>query len=143
MGFSGLRCLKGRQPRTAGLSRARIGSVQQLSDHDFEQLVGEALDSIPADLAAAMSNVVVLVETEPPADDPELLGVYDGTPLTERDGWWAAGALPDRITIFQGPLQRLCTSAEQLRAEIAITVVHEVAHHFGINDDHLHELGWG
>lgn len=128
---------------TVGRGHARLDSVQQLSDDDFEQLVAEALDSIPADLAAAMSNVAVLVEAEPPADDPQLLGVYDGTPLTERDGWWDAGALPDRITIFQGPLQRMCTSAEQLRAEIAITVVHEVAHHFGINDDHLHELGWG
>ncbi|MEO6996591.1 MAG: metallopeptidase family protein [Terracoccus sp.] len=124
-------------------ARARLTSVQELSEDDFERLIGEALDSIPVDLAAAMNNVVVLVEAEPPADDPELLGVYDGTPLTERDGWWDAGALPDRITIFQGPLQRMCTSPEQLRAEIAITVVHEVAHHFGINDEHLHELGWG
>ncbi|OFE15795.1 hypothetical protein BA895_21460 [Humibacillus sp. DSM 29435] len=117
--------------------------MQQVSDEYFEQVVGEALDSIPADLAAAMSNVVVLVEAEPPADEPELLGIYEGTPLTERDGWWDAGSLPDRITIFAGPLQRLCSTAEQLRDEIAITVVHEVAHHFGIDDAHLHELGWG
>lgn len=89
-----------------------------------------------------MSNVVVLVEPEPPDDEPDLLGVYEGTPLTERDGWWDAGALPDRITLFRGPLQRMCESREQLRDEITITVVHEVAHHFGIDDDHLHELGW-
>ncbi|HET7397455.1 MAG TPA: metallopeptidase family protein [Intrasporangium sp.] len=112
------------------------------SDEEFEQAVAEALDSIPPELAAAMSNVVVLVEHEPPPEDPQLLGVYDGTPLTERDSWWAAGALPDRITIFQGPLERMCQSAEQLRREIAITVVHEVAHHFGIDDDELHDLGW-
>lgn len=117
--------------------------MHRLSDDDFEKLVADALDSIPAELAAAMSNVVVLVESEPPPDDPELLGIYEGTPLTERDGWWDAGALPDRITIFQGPLERLCTSDQQLRAEIAITVVHEVAHHFGIDDHHLNELGWG
>ena len=117
--------------------------MQQVSDEEFDRLVGEALDSIPADLAAAMSNVVVLVEAEPPADEPELLGVYEGTPLTERDGWWDAGALPDRITIFRGPLERMCTSADELQEEIAITVVHEVAHHFGIGDAHLHELGWG
>ncbi|MEP7334118.1 MAG: metallopeptidase family protein [Terracoccus sp.] len=117
--------------------------MQQVSDEEFERLVGEALDSIPADLAAAMSNVVVLVEAEPPAGEPELLGVYEGTPMTERDGWWDAGALPDRITIFRGPLERLCTSAGELQEEIAITVVHEVAHHFGIGDAHLHELGWG
>ena len=117
--------------------------MQQLSDTEFEEAVGEALDTIPPELAQAMDNVVVLVEHEPPSEDPELLGVYEGTPLTERDGWWDAGALPDRITIFQGPLERLCSTAEELRAEIAITVVHEVAHHFGIDDAHLHELGWG
>jgi predicted Zn-dependent protease with MMP-like domain len=117
--------------------------MRHLSDAEFEDAVGEALDSIPPELAQAMNNVVVLVEQEPPPDDPELLGVYDGTPLTERDSWWDAGALPDRITIFQGPLERLCDTPEQLRDEIAITVVHEIAHHFGIDDDHLHELGWG
>jgi len=114
-----------------------------LSEAEFEEAVGDALDSIPEELARAMDNVVVLVEQEPPTDDPELLGVYDGTPLTERDGWWDAGSLPDRITIFQGPLERMCDTAVQLREEIAITVVHEVAHHFGIDDEHLHELGWG
>ena len=117
--------------------------MHHLSDAEFEDAVGEALDSIPPELAQAMNNVVVLVEQEPPPDDRELLGVYDGTPLTERDSWWDAGALPDRITIFQGPLERLCDTPEQLRDEIAITVVHEIAHHFGIGDDHLHELGWG
>jgi predicted Zn-dependent protease with MMP-like domain len=117
--------------------------MQHLTHEEFEVAVADALDSIPDRLAAAMDNVVILIEPEPPSDDPELLGVYDGTPLTERDGWWAAGALPDRITIFQGPLERMCTSPEMLREEIAITVVHEIAHHFGIDDDHLHELGWG
>ena len=114
-----------------------------LSEAEFEEAVGDALDSIPEDLARAMDNVVVLVEQEPPPEDPDLLGVYDGIPLTERDGWWDAGSLPDRITIFQGPLERMCDTAAALREEIAITVVHEVAHHFGIDDDHLHELGWG
>lgn len=117
--------------------------MEPLSDEQFEQAVGEALDSIPPDLAKAMDNVVVLIEQEPPADEPDLLGLYDGTPLTERDSWWAAGSLPDRITIFRGPLQRMCHSTDELIDEIAITVVHEVAHHFGIDDDRLHELGWG
>lgn len=117
--------------------------MQHLCDAEFERAVGEALDSIPPELTRAMDNVVVLVEQEPPDDEPDLLGLYVGTPLTQRDGWWDAGALPDRIMIFRGPLERMCATTEQLRHEVAVTVVHEVAHHFGIDDDHLHELGWG
>jgi predicted Zn-dependent protease with MMP-like domain len=108
---------------------------------EFEDAVGDALDEVPPELMALLDNVVFLVEDEPPAEDPDLLGVYDGTPLTERgDGW--AGALPDRITIFRGPLSRMCEDREELLDEIAITVVHEIAHHFGIDDARLHELGW-
>jgi predicted Zn-dependent protease with MMP-like domain len=109
---------------------------------EFEDAVGDALDEVPSELMALLDNVVFLVEDEPPAGDPDLLGIYDGTPLTERgDGW--AGARPDRITIFRGPLSRMCEDREELLDEIAITVVHEIAHHFGIDDARLHELGWG
>ena len=114
-----------------------------IGGEEFESAVADALDSIPDELARLMSNVAVLVEDEPPPDEPELLGVYEGTPLTERDGWWDAGSLPDRITIFKGPLERMCTDQQDLREEIAVTVVHEVAHHFGIDDATLHDLGWG
>jgi predicted Zn-dependent protease with MMP-like domain len=113
-----------------------------MTDEEFEEAVGEALDLIPDELARLMSNVAVLVDDEPPADEPDLLGLYEGVPLTERDGWWDAGSLPDRISIFKGPLTRLCDTREDLRDEIAVTVVHEVAHHFGISDARLHELGW-
>jgi len=109
---------------------------------EFEDAVGDALDEVPSELMALLDNVVFLVEDEPPADDPDLLGLYDGTPLTDRgDGW--AGALPDRITIFRGPLSRMCEDREELLDEIAVTVVHEIAHHFGIDDARLHALGWG
>lgn len=109
---------------------------------EFEEAVGDALDEVPPELMALLDNVVFLVEDEPPAEDPDLLGVYDGTPLTERgDGW--AGALPDRITIFRGPLTRMCEDRDELLDEIAVTVVHEIAHHFGIDDERLHALGWG
>jgi predicted Zn-dependent protease with MMP-like domain len=108
----------------------------------FEELVADALDGIPVELADLLNNVVVLVEDEPPADDPELLGLYEGIPLTERDGWYA-GVLPDRITIFRGPILRMCHDHDEVVDEVRITVVHEIAHHFGIDDDHLHELGWG
>lgn len=122
---------------------------EEMSDAEFEQAVGAALDLIPDELARLMRNVAVLVADEPDEPDepvegsPELLGLYEGVPLTERDGWWDAGSLPDRITIFKGPLTRLCKEREDLLDEIAVTVVHEVAHHFGIDDARLHELGWG
>jgi predicted Zn-dependent protease with MMP-like domain len=116
--------------------------VVWIGAEEFENAVGDALDAVPAELMDLLDNVVFLIEDEPPDDDPDLLGVYDGTPLTERgDGW--AGALPDRITIYRGPLSRLCQDRDELMDEIAVTVVHEIAHHFGIDDARLHELGWG
>ncbi|GAA4681418.1 hypothetical protein GCM10023324_39360 [Streptomyces youssoufiensis] len=189
----------------------------EMTREEFEELVAEALDRIPPELTRLMDNVAVFVEDEPPADDPELLGLYEGTPLTDR-GEWYAGVLPDRITIYRGPTLRMCAGREDVTAqepagageppegvapgareapegarvpvvgeagvtagpaagpgaepgaesgvepggvsgggrggpsdalrdavrdEVAITVVHEVAHHFGIEDERLHELGWG
>jgi predicted Zn-dependent protease with MMP-like domain len=107
----------------------------------FEELVAAALDDVPAELAELIDNCVVLVEDEPPAHDPHLLGVYDGTPLTERDQGYTM-ALPDRITIFRNPLLDMCADEDELVDEVRITVVHEIAHHFGIDDDRLHELGY-
>ena len=106
----------------------------------FERLVAEALDSIPPALGRLMSNVAVLVEDEPPPGE-DLLGLYEGVPLTERDGWYA-GVLPDTITIFRLPILRLCESEEDVVDEVRTTVIHEVAHHFGIDDEALDELGW-
>ena len=115
----------------------------EMTRAEFEEAVADALDEIPSELAAQMDNVVVLVEEEPPeGEDDELLGLYEGTPLTDRGSWWAAGSLPDRITIFRGPTLRMCATREEVVEEVAITVVHEVAHHFGIDDERLHELGW-
>ncbi|GAA2721858.1 hypothetical protein CAE01nite_27590 [Cellulomonas aerilata] len=114
-----------------------------MSREEFEDAVRDALDEIPEELADQMDNVVVLVEDDPPEDDPELLGLYEGVPLTERGEFWAAGALPDRITIFRRPTLALCDSRDEVVDEVAVTVVHEIAHHFGIDDDRLHELGWG
>lgn len=112
-----------------------------MSRERFEELVSDALDGVPEDLAALMDNVVVLVEDEPPADDPNLLGFYDGTPLTERDSRYA-GVLPDRIMVFRNPTLRMCEDEDQVVEEVRITVVHEIAHYFGIDDDRLHELGY-
>jgi predicted Zn-dependent protease with MMP-like domain len=107
----------------------------------FEALVNQALDDIPDELASLIDNVVVLVEDDPPADDPDLLGLYDGVALTERYGDYGM-VLPDRIFIYRRPLLELCETEEQLEEEVRITVVHEIAHHFGIDDERLHELGY-
>lgn len=106
----------------------------------FGELVSDALDLIPAELAAATDNVVVLVEDRN-LEEPDLLGLYEGVALTERDTHYA-GSLPDTITIYRGALLQMCDSEEQVVEEVAITVIHEVAHHFGIDDERLHELGW-
>jgi predicted Zn-dependent protease with MMP-like domain len=118
------------------------GVVLQISRDRFEELVSEALDEIPAELANLMDNVAVFVEDDPPPDDPHLLGVYDGLPLTERDHAYG-GVLPDRITIFMNPTLRICSTYDDVVDEVHVTVVHEIAHHFGIDDDRLHQLGYG
>ncbi|MEP6815088.1 MAG: metallopeptidase family protein [Marmoricola sp.] len=108
----------------------------------FDELVGQALDGVPPELTRLMDNVVVLVEDAAPEHDPDLLGLYDGIPLTERDSGYTFRE-PDRILIFRAPLLAMCTSEQQLVDEVRITVVHEIAHHFGIDDEHLHALGYG
>jgi predicted Zn-dependent protease with MMP-like domain len=116
------------------------GRVIAVSREDFEALVGEALDQIPDELARLMDNVVVLVEDHPPAGR-SLLGLYHGVPLTER-GQYYAGMLPDTITIYRMPILRMCHSPAEAVEQVRVTVVHEVAHHFGIDDDRLDELGY-
>ena len=106
----------------------------------FEELVADALDEVPEQLMALLDNVVVLVEDRDP-DEPDLLGLYEGHALTER-GWDHSGALPDRIMIYREAICDICDDEDQVAEEVAITVVHEIAHHFGIDDDRLHALGW-
>jgi predicted Zn-dependent protease with MMP-like domain len=112
----------------------------EMSRERFEELVGDALDLVPQEFLNFMSNVVILVEDDSPRG-LNLLGLYEGHALTNR-GWDYAGVLPDRITIFRNPTLRSCESEAEVVEEVAITVVHEIAHHFGISDDRLHELGW-
>jgi predicted Zn-dependent protease with MMP-like domain len=115
----------------------------EISPERFDELVDQALDGIPDELASLVRNVVVLVEDEPPEGEPDdLLGLYDGVALTERDSMLLGGQLPDRIFIFRGPLLDLCEDEDELVEEVRITVVHEVAHHFGIDDARLHDLGY-
>jgi predicted Zn-dependent protease with MMP-like domain len=115
------------------------GCVVDVTRAEFEELVGEALDTIPPGLTRLMDNVVIVVEDDPPS--PGLLGLYHGVPLTERGDTYA-GVLPDRITIYRTSLTAISRTRDDLVNEVRVTVVHEIAHHFGIDDDRLHELGW-
>ena len=116
----------------------------ELSPEAFEELVADALDEIPEELGRLMDNVVVMVVDDP--DEPGLLGRYDGIPLTERHeayGSYGNLPMPDRIEIYRNPICAMCETDEEVVEQVAITVVHEVAHHFGIDDDVLEDLGWG
>ena len=115
--------------------------VARMRPQRFDELVSDALDLIPPRLAAAIDNVVILVEDRNP-DEPDILGLYQGIALTERDSWYA-GSLPDTITIYRDAILDICSSEDEVVDEVAITVIHEIAHHFGIDDEKLHELGWG
>ncbi|MCC3327913.1 MULTISPECIES: metallopeptidase family protein [Nocardia] len=112
-----------------------------MSDDRFEELVGDALDLIPPELTRAIDNVVVLIEPRNP-EDPHLLGLYHGIALTERDSQYG-GALPDTVTIYREVILELCSDEAEVVEEVAITVIHEIAHYFGIDEDRLHQLGWG
>jgi predicted Zn-dependent protease with MMP-like domain len=108
-------------------------------DERFDEYTRDALDTLPPELREQMSNVEIVVEQEPPHDQP-LLGLYQGVPLTRRGSYYG-GVLPDKITIFRGPLERLYgRDPERLQREVRRVVLHEIAHHFGISDERLIEI---
>lgn len=109
---------------------------------EFEHLVAEALDQVPAQFMQALDNVVFLVEDEPPAELEGALGVYEGIPATERAAW-GEPYLPATITLFMNPIVQACDTVAEVCEEVLVTVVHELGHYFGIDDDRLDELGWG
>ena len=111
-----------------------------ISEDAFAALVEEVLAQLPESMLEDIDNVAIFVAEEP-EDGSDLLGLYEGVDLTERDDY-GFGDLPDQITLFRLPLLRMCADVDELRREIQVTIVHEVAHHFGIDDDQLHELGW-
>ena len=112
----------------------------QVSPERFEELVADALDSLPDDLGRAMENVAVMVE--PRSAGGSLLGLYEGVPLTGRGPISYSGVMPDRITIYRETICAQCTSEGEVVEQVRRTVVHEVAHHFGLSDERLEELGW-
>lgn len=136
-------------------ARRRTGTEGQglgrLERKHFRELVREAVATLPPDLIARVSNVDIVIETRPTAMDKKiagigprrtLLGLYHGVPLTQRGENYNL-VLPDKISIYQEPIESMCSSDEEIREQVRITVLHELAHHFGIDDDRLHELGMG
>ena len=111
----------------------------EMDPETFEQLVTEVLDELPDEMVDGRDNVVFLVEDEHPEED--LLGIYEGVAITDR-GQYGFGELPDRIMVFRLPHIETSETLEDLRAEIRTTLVHEIAHFYGIDDEQLHELGW-
>ena len=109
-----------------------------VSTDRFDEMVGDALDTLPPEFTRLRRNVVVVTDD---GTDPHLLGLYVGIPLTERRSDYSA-VLPDQITIYRNAICAMCTSEDQVVDEVRRTVVHEVGHHFGIGDERLHELGW-
>jgi predicted Zn-dependent protease with MMP-like domain len=116
--------------------------MPQLTPEEFERLVIDELDLLPDDMVEGLVNVVFVVEDRPESGDLGTLGLYDGVALTDR-GQYGFGEMPDRIVIYREPLLDLCEDLDELRDEVHITLVHEIAHFYGIDDDRLHELGWG
>jgi predicted Zn-dependent protease with MMP-like domain len=123
----------------------------KLSRTKFEKIVAEALDELPEDIGEALSNLYVVVEQWPSSEiiremnmrsKHELLALYQGIPLLKRNTNYGGAVLPDRITIFQGPIQAMCSNPPELMDEIKRVVVHEIAHHFGIGEERLRELGY-
>lgn len=113
-----------------------------VSREDFEVLVGEELDTLPDDVVEGLVNVAILIQDRPDDGSLDLLGLYDGISLTRRSQY-GFGELPDRILIFREPLLMICSTFEELREQVHVTLVHEIAHFYGIDDAKLDELGWG
>jgi len=113
----------------------------EMDAEEFGDLVSDEIDLLPEDMFVALDNVVFVVEDRPEDGSLVLLGLYDGLALTERDRY-GSGELPDRIIVYREPHLHVCESVEELRDEVHTTLVHEIAHFYGIDDDRLHQLGW-
>jgi predicted Zn-dependent protease with MMP-like domain len=116
------------------------GLVIEVDAERFEEMVASALDGLPQELGRLMSNVAVTVEQD--AGPPGLLGLYEGVPLTSRTAGGYAGVLPDRITIYRQAICAICRTEDEVAVQVRRTVIHEVGHHFGLDDRRLSELGW-
>jgi predicted Zn-dependent protease with MMP-like domain len=115
--------------------------MQNLDEEQFEALVVEGLDALADEIVEGLDNVVFVTDARPEDGSLDILGLYDGIALTER-GQYGFGELPDRIILYREPLVAICESLDELKEQIHITLVHEIAHYYGIDDEQLHKLGW-
>ena len=113
----------------------------EMDEQAFEALVVEELDALPDDMVEGLENLVFVTEARPEDGSLNLLGLYEGVAVTERDRY-GFGELPDRIVLFREPLLSIAADLDELRDQVHVTLVHEIAHYYGIDDEHLHELGW-
>ena len=113
----------------------------ELTPEEFEALVIDELDELPDEMVDGLENLVFVTDDRPEDGSLDLLGIYEGVALTERDRY-GFGELPDRIVLFREPLLAICATEDELRDEIHVTLVHEIAHYYGIDDEQLHEMGW-
>ena len=116
--------------------------MHSLNAEEFEKLVVDELDLLPDEMVDGLENVVFVTEDRPEDDSLDILGLYDGVDLTRR-GNYGFGELPDRIILYREPLLAVSSDLEELKDQIHVTLVHEIAHFYGIDDDELHDLGWG
>lgn len=123
------------------MSDSNVPERFEVSEDEFAEVVEEAFDALPADMVSRLDNVAFFIEDDSPEDSPVMLGLYEGVDILDRSEY-GFGDLPDRITLFRNPLIDISKDLDELREQIHITLVHEIAHYFGIDDDQLHELGW-
>lgn len=120
--------------------------AERLKRRQFERLVERAVSTLPAGVLPLLDNVEIVIEDEPPRDlvsdeSEELFGLYQGTPQTDRGSSYGM-TLPDKITIFRGPLERAAESRADLAEQVRVTIIHEIAHHFGLDEERIAELGY-
>jgi len=113
----------------------------ELTSDEFEKIVIDELDELPDEMVEGLENLVFVTEDRPEDGSLDLLGLYEGVAITERDRY-GFGELPDRIVLYREPLLAVAETLDELRDEIHVTLVHEIAHYYGIDDDELHRLGW-
>ncbi len=130
-----------RQHPVAGHRNVQRLNMIRIPDDEFDKLVDDEFNGLPAEMVKGVENVAILIEDQPTGQRPRLFGLYSGHPITKRSEY-GFGELPDRITLFRNNLEESCADLNELRARVRVTLVHEIGHYFGLDDEELEKLGW-